>query len=720
MMTRALASFVQLLRQSKVHQGGAATDGELLDCFIRRRDDDAFEMLVRRHGPMVLGVCRRVLHNEADVEDCFQATFLVLVRRAASLRRRTLVGNWLYGVARRTALKARTMRNLRHKKEQEAATERAGRCADHDRDLHELLDRELEALPDKYRAAIVLCDLEGLTIAAAAKQVGCAQGTLNTRLVRGRAMLAKRLTRRGLTLGTGVVTAALAQNAASAAMPSPLVTSTVKAAGLFAAGQVASGVIGAKVAALTEGVLKTMLLTKFKNLAIVLLLASSIVGTGTIVVVSQNVAAQPEQKPATGPGSQPSPDDPGDSKPAPVEKQVGTDAYGDPLPPGALARLGTVRFRAGSGVSFLAYTADGKTIAYDGHGSDDAIRMVEARTGKELRSFQLNVKPLVPLGRPELSPDGKMLAVACSNPSEWNDPKKIQGVIAFWDTATGQELKRIDCGGIPGSALAFSPDGKLLAADGQVWDVATGKKLRGLFGEVPAFSADGKWLALASGLSSREKSVSLYDTAGWNKVRDMDADPPGKMAGQSRPALTFSPDGKWLAAVTSDGGVRIWETATGKMVDFLSAQNGDSCSLSISADSKLLAVASCYGPLNRTMIWDLATRKPLHELDAARVVAFTPPGVTPILLATGGGPAASSTQGGAPAVRFWDPTTGKEVSINNAPYGAVQLTRWLPDGKVLAVYPAEKCYRLWDGRSRQAVGQGLYRRQANCLLCRVL
>ena len=170
-----------------LYHGSMITDGELMERFISQRDDAAFATLVRRHGPMVLNVCRRVLHNEADVEDCFQATFFVLVRKAASIRRRGLVGNWLYGVARSAALKARAMRNLRCKKEKEAAAEKVRKSADHDQvaevadtsaTLQELLDEELQALPDKYRAAIVLCDLEGLTIVAAAKQLGCPQGTL--------------------------------------------------------------------------------------------------------------------------------------------------------------------------------------------------------------------------------------------------------------------------------------------------------------------------------------------------------------------------------------------------------------------------------------------------------------------------------------------------------------------------------------------------------------
>ena len=221
---------------------------------------------------MVLGVCRRILHNEADVEDCFQATFLVLVRKAASLRRRCLVSNWLYGTARKAALNVRAMRNLRHRKEKEAGAEKARKSVEHDRELQELLDQELESLPNKYRAAIVLCDLEGLTIADAARQVGCPQGTLNTRLVRGRAMLGKRLARHGLAVSGGVLATALCQNAASACVPGPLVVSTVQAATLLAAGKaLATGAVSAKVVALTEGVLKAMLITKLKvALAVVL------------------------------------------------------------------------------------------------------------------------------------------------------------------------------------------------------------------------------------------------------------------------------------------------------------------------------------------------------------------------------------------------------------------------------------------------------------------
>ncbi len=258
MATTTLGTVLQSVRRSMLrHDDAGRTDGALLECFITQQDEAAFEALVRRHGPMVLGVCRRFLRNEADAEDAFQATFLVLVRRAGSVRPR--------GVAQNTARKAYAMNTRTQAKERQAGARPKPEAASEDwQQLHVLLDQELQALPDKYRAPIVLCDLEGKSIKEAARHLGCPPGTIGTRLARGRSMLARRLACRGLTLSGGIIATVLSQNAASASVPLPLVTSTVKAARLFAAGQAASGVVGAKAAALTEGVLKAMLLTKLK------------------------------------------------------------------------------------------------------------------------------------------------------------------------------------------------------------------------------------------------------------------------------------------------------------------------------------------------------------------------------------------------------------------------------------------------------------------------
>jgi RNA polymerase sigma factor (sigma-70 family) len=278
-MATTLGTALRQLRRSLLRQGEAGrTDGELLEGFIARREEAAFQDLLQRHGPMVLGVCRRVLRNEADAEDAFQATFLVLVRKAASIRPRGMVGNWLYGVAHTTALKARAMNTRRSAKEQEAARRTPKANADNWEQLCAVLDQELKALPDKYRAAIVLCDLEGKTVKEAARQLGCPPGTVGTRRLRGRGLLARRLARHGLTLSGGTVAALLAQHAA-AGVPPLLLSATLRAATLLAAGAAtATNVIPAKVTALTEGALKTMLLSKLKLAAALALVLFACVG----------------------------------------------------------------------------------------------------------------------------------------------------------------------------------------------------------------------------------------------------------------------------------------------------------------------------------------------------------------------------------------------------------------------------------------------------------
>jgi RNA polymerase sigma factor (sigma-70 family) len=249
-------------------------DGELLRCFIERRDEAALAALVRRHGPMVWGVCRRLLGHH-DAEDALQATFIVLVRKAASIVPREMVGNWLYGVAHQTALQARRSAVRRRAREVQVMAMPNTEAARTDQwpDLQPLLDQELSRLPDHYRAVIVLSDLEGKTRKEVAAQLDCPEGTVASRLVRARAMLAKRLTRRGVALSSAALAAALSQNVASAVMPASVAASTIKAANLFAAGQ---AVISSKVAALAEGVLKTMLLTKLKSVTAVLVVAAMV------------------------------------------------------------------------------------------------------------------------------------------------------------------------------------------------------------------------------------------------------------------------------------------------------------------------------------------------------------------------------------------------------------------------------------------------------------
>jgi len=248
-------------------QDAALSDAEVLAEYLARRDESAFEELVRRHGPMVLGVCRRVLANSADAEDAFQATFLVLVRKASSVRPRAKVATWLYGVAYLTALKARATAVRRRAKERRAAEMgRSDAPLDQWAELLPLLDRELRLLPERYRTPIVLCELEGKSHKEAARQLGWPEGTLAGRLSRARLLLARRMARHGAALSVAAIPLS------PAAVSTALAASTVKAAVAYGAGRV---LVPANVIALAEGALRTMLISKLKAaLAVVFVVAS--------------------------------------------------------------------------------------------------------------------------------------------------------------------------------------------------------------------------------------------------------------------------------------------------------------------------------------------------------------------------------------------------------------------------------------------------------------
>jgi internalin A len=302
MATSQMSKVIQHLRSAALlGEGSDLTDGQLLESFVSRRELPALEALVRRHGAMIWGVCRRILRNEHDAEDAFQATFLVLVRKAASIVPREMVGNWLYGVARQTALKARTTMAIRQTRETPLTKMPEPATAEKDlwNDLQPLLDQELGLLPDKYRVVIILCDLEGKSGHEAACHLGCPEGTVRSRLTRARTMLAKRLARYNLAVSAGALAAALSHKAASACVPASVMSSTIKAVSLVAAGNAATGaLISAKAAALTEGVLKAMFLAKLKSITVVLLMALGTAGIGGALYM-QPAGAQ--QRPAGPP-----------------------------------------------------------------------------------------------------------------------------------------------------------------------------------------------------------------------------------------------------------------------------------------------------------------------------------------------------------------------------------------------------------------------------------
>src|SRR5262249_29461256 len=213
MANRQIDLLMHRLRRRMLHRDSTHTDGQLLDAFLGRRDDPAFEALVRRHGPMVLGVCRRLLGHAQDAEDAFQATFLVLVRKGGDVRPRDAVGNWLYGIAFRTAQRARAVAARRRcrEKQVDAMPQPTAGADQAPSDWEPILDEELNRLPDKYRLPIVLCLLQGQGRREVSRLLKVNEGTLSSRLAAGRRTLARRLQRRGVALAGTALTAVLAQ-----------------------------------------------------------------------------------------------------------------------------------------------------------------------------------------------------------------------------------------------------------------------------------------------------------------------------------------------------------------------------------------------------------------------------------------------------------------------------------------------------------------------------
>jgi RNA polymerase sigma factor (sigma-70 family) len=287
-------TFLHSLHQlTAAHVAAELSDRQLLERYAGRGDEAAFAALVRRHGPLVLGVCRRLLRDGHAAEDAFQATFLVLARRAGSVARPEALGPWLHGVAARVALKARAQAARRRAGERQAAARAPTATAPEDlgwRDLRPVLDEAVSALPEKLRVPFVLHYLEGRTVTAVARQLGCPRGTVATHLARARQRLRAWLVRRGVTLSAAALAAVLARNLAARAaaplLPGPLVKA--------AASLTAAGSAPAAVAALAQGGLQTMSLRRSLVLALALLLALGAVGGGTVLLAQ----ALPAQGPA--------------------------------------------------------------------------------------------------------------------------------------------------------------------------------------------------------------------------------------------------------------------------------------------------------------------------------------------------------------------------------------------------------------------------------------
>jgi RNA polymerase sigma factor (sigma-70 family) len=639
----------QVRKTALLPDGGGLTDGQLLESFLVRREEAAFEMLVRRHGRMVLGVCQRVLGNLHDAEDAFQATFLVLVRKAAAVKPRELVANWLYGVAYRTAMKARTMTARRRAREKQAGERGRPETPQDDRwqELLPLLDQELARLPDRYRVPIVLCDLEGKGRKEVARRLQVPEGTLSSRLATARKMLARRLTRRGCVLSAGGLAGLLGQHAASACVPLTLVHSTTRAAMVVAEKAALAGAVSAPVAALTTGVLKAMFLSKLK-IATVLLVALGVVGAGAFTYA----ALAGEQEPAK-------------KESAPKAEQLRRHQEAAPAAAAEVDRKGPPSgvLKDDQQIASIAWSPDGQTLAGITHGDLDkgikapgAVKLWDLRTGSVKRTLTDAFSPFDSCVA--FSPDGKTVA---AGHTRFGDMSVVAEVLV-WDAETGKLKQTLEHRPLMMRCVAFSPDGKWVASGSggnlgkdfemvKLWDVQTGKLLRSLdttnkMAVLMTFSGNGKMLAVVAQAEDRSQEVMLWDPAAKTVLRTLGPEEAiGSMAfssdGKTLVALTYaklgaerqctlkvwdvstgelkrthsfdkeplrlwgvlSPDGRTIAHVIQRGEKRLiglWDVKTGKLHGTLvNPPAGDYCHLAFSRDGKALAASS----EDKTIIW---------------------------------------------------------------------------------------------------------------------
>jgi RNA polymerase sigma factor (sigma-70 family) len=676
-MPASHARLLQYLRRLASQQPSApATDGALLERFARHRDEEGFAALFARHRPMVLRVCRRVLADAGTVEDAGQAVFLVLARRPSAVRPPEALAAWLHGVAYRVALKARAADTRRLAREP-PAPDLAPPDPHGDplaeltaRELLTALDEEVRLLPQVYRLPLILCCLEGRTQEEAARQLGWTPGSVKGRLERGRARLHARLVRRGLTLSAAL--AAVEVSRGGAAMPALLATATLRAGLAVAAGQglAAAGVSG-RVAALAEGALKGMTMSKV-NLGLVLLLAVGAAAAGTGVLAHCGPA---KEQPEAGQAAGPPPVAPEAARARPeAQRPVRADRYGDPLPDGALARLGTVRFRQGGGtVNRLLPSTDGKRLVSKSYYGERTVCIWDLASGKLLRQLPGHYEENRAVA---LSPDGKTVAVG------------QDATVHFYDLATGREVRRLEGTVGETQGLAFSPDGKSLASGhgGRqvlLWDLAGGKirarlPARHNRSGLLAFSPDGKTLATGDTLNA---VLRLFDVTTGKERHQL-----------KRPSFVhdfaFSPDGATLAAGAQDGVISLWDPTTGKLVRELRSPYKHVRAVAWSPDGETLAAGEFdeKGKAGYVRLWDPATGTQRRHLKCSRglveSLAFTVDGKT---LVSGGRDS---------VIRLWDAATGEERSPAAGYDGPVWWLAVSPDGKTLAYSGQDIC--LWD------------------------
>jgi RNA polymerase sigma factor (sigma-70 family) len=674
-----LETVIQHIRKLAASQAGEGlTDSELLERFSLQRDQTAFSALLVRHGGLVWNVCRHVLDNDHDAEDAFQATFLVLARKAPSVQN---VGSWLHKVAFLSSmeLKRKAARRRTHEKQAMTMPQPKSQSDLAWRELLAIIDEEVQGLPEKLREPFVLCCLEAKSKAEAARQLGWPEGTVSGRLAQARKRLQQRLTRRGITLSAGLAVTALAPNASLAKIPTALVEGTIRHICLFAAGNTTE-IATSQVAVLAEAVMKSMMATKVKLVLAVTLM-------GTLLATGIGFAAYHKSVSTTGESALRNPPTlmARADGPDPAEgKTAGTDCFGDPLPSGAIGRLGTTRLQQDGRVNTLAFSPDGIWLA--SAGADPVIRLWDAETGKECLSLKGHQGPV---HRVSFVPAGK------GKPAQVLVSAGYDDTIRFWDLNSGEQTRVINFPGEP-RALAVSPDGKLLASAGR----STSRHLR------RRVSPDGK---LLPPLENIDSYIILWTIQDGREVRRWKAHEGGVLS------LAFDPDGKSIASAgaaqresppakagdpSDDYGVALWETDTGKLQHTFAHDARIAWTVEFSADGKFLASTAVNKMGGRSLVmWDPKTGQqlrsvagPLNVVD--RILALTKDGKT---LA-----AADLSR-----IAFYDSVArGEQGSVLERFPDHVQTLAFSPDCLTLASGGEKGHITLWDVRRRRSRLEG--------------
>jgi RNA polymerase sigma factor (sigma-70 family) len=676
-MANSIRVFVQHLRillDPARHDN--STDGQLLTRWVTHRDTRAFAALMWRHGGLVWRVGLSVLQQREDAEDVFQAAFLVLTRKAAGLQRRSSIAGWLHQTTYRLALKARTAAARRLRREGKAA-----KIAMVDpleeisvREARTILAEELHRMPAAYREPLLLCLYEGATQDEAARQLGCSLSTLKRRLECGRALLGERLSRRGFAPES---TLALTLYSLSKA-PIQLVHHTLQTVDQFAAGET----LATNAAGLAESVLRSVLL---KKLAFCL---TAVLGLGSLTLAGGVFFLPMATSPAAkGP---PVAQLPQVKEQPPLAPRL--DRYGDPMPSGAINRLGSLHFRHADAVHNVIYTRDGKAIASTSN--DGFLQLWDAATGKT--RWRLVIEKAMYGSAIAMSPDGEKLALLTN--FEYIVVAADTGKVLSrhqWPKADGDDAVR---------CVAIAPDLTAVArgcwdATVRVYDSTTGQeKLRMHCGDkgqsLPltiVFSANGKMVHV---VASGKPGVMVFDTANGKLVRTLG--PEDVFYRQA--CVIVSADSRWVAAmitrdpITSKGGpprVVVWDTATGKQLHVLPMVDRIWTG-TFSPDGNLLAIGTFSKDV---IVFNTATGMEQLRINCYRdwrSLTFNPDCKT----------LAGGDQMGCITVA--DVTTGRVLAPTSEPPSQLYLLHFLDGGKALRAFCGNGFY-WWNVRTGQAV-----------------